>query len=75
MRAPLHETQPEPVRAEEQEGYTDPDLSGLQQIERVGPMKKADSGSMPAPIRYFGYFFFISATLMLIIGIVMQFVK
>lgn len=76
MTKPLHEVQPEPVRVEtETEYYSNPELRELQQIHSGGPCKKADLSSMPSPIRYFGYFIFTSATLMLIIGLLIQFFK
>ncbi|WP_282939776.1 hypothetical protein [Paenibacillus sp. RC67] len=75
MTTPLHETQPEPVRVETKVEYINPELQELQQIHSGGPLKKADLSSMPLPIRYFGYFIFTSAALMLIIGLLIQFFK
>lgn len=71
----IHETKPETVRVESEAEYVNPSLLEMQQIEGGGSPKKADLGSMPSPIRYFGYFFFASATLMLIVGLWIQFMK
>jgi hypothetical protein len=71
----LHETQPEAMHGIEEHGYVNPNLAELQRIESGGTKVKAELGSMPQPIRYFGYFFFTSAVLMLVIGLVVQFLK
>lgn len=70
-----HETHAQPARAETEEAGADQLLPEAPAIDGVGPPKKADFGSMPSPIRYFGYFFFVSATLVLIVGLWMQFQK
>ncbi|MCS7464764.1 hypothetical protein N0M98_32275 [Paenibacillus doosanensis] len=56
------------IAAEQEADYTNPLPSG-------GHHKKTDFGSVPSPIRYFGYFFFTSATVMLVIGVVIQWFK
>ncbi|MFE5323423.1 hypothetical protein ACFQ88_32550 [Paenibacillus sp. NPDC056579] len=70
-----HETKPEPARTDSEAEYVNPLMLDMQKIEGGGTPKKADLDSMPSPIRYFGYFFFASATIMLIVGLWMQFMK
>jgi hypothetical protein len=71
----LHEIEPETARTEDEPEHLNPNPDELQSIEHGTPHNKGDIGSMPEPIRYFGYFFFTSAALMLIIGLVLQFFK
>ncbi|GAA4881294.1 hypothetical protein GCM10023310_71840 [Paenibacillus vulneris] len=73
MTKPLHETQPDSARVEKAD-YINP-LQDAQPIQNGGSSKKADIGSMPSPIRYFGYFFFTSAAVVLLVGLLIQFLK
>ncbi|WP_028550081.1 hypothetical protein [Paenibacillus sp. UNC451MF] len=75
MTKPLHETQPKSVRVGLKADYINPQLQELQQIHSGGPIRNAELSSLPLPIRYFGYFFFTSATLMLLVDLLIQFLK
>ncbi|PZE20699.1 hypothetical protein [Paenibacillus xerothermodurans] len=63
---------PPPVAVEEDAEYIQAEFASTQQTEHLPPEAKTELGFTPQPIRYFGYFFFASAALMLIIGLVLQ---
>jgi hypothetical protein len=66
----VHETQPDkPIVPND--ANVDNLLAGYQKIEAGGPIRKIDLQAMPAPVRYFGYFFFtvIIVAVLFFIGI------
>ncbi|OZB90882.1 hypothetical protein [Paenibacillus sp. XY044] len=73
----VHESQPasETAATLDHEGYTGEQLRSIQNIEGGGPPKRANMDQLPAPIRYFGYFFMSAIALFVVISILISIFK
>ncbi|UYO06842.1 hypothetical protein [Paenibacillus sp. PSB04] len=73
----VHETQPasETAATLDHESYVDEQLRNIQTIESGGPPKKVNMDQLPAPIRYFGYFFMSGIALFAVISILISIFK
>ncbi|WP_337102870.1 hypothetical protein [Paenibacillus sp. YIM B09110] len=74
----IHETQPEKVQTGDvipNVHYVDENLRSIQQIEGGGPIRKVDLGTLPRPLRIFGYFFISVIVLMGAAVVVISFVR